>query len=84
MSCFTLERSARQAPTLITSIRRLYSVARRVDAALVEEALVHVVNHHDALRLRIERGAAAWSVRCDEPTARIVFEVRDLSDGRPK
>ncbi|WP_233595935.1 non-ribosomal peptide synthetase [Corallococcus sp. CA031C] len=39
----------------------MIEVRRPVDAALLEQALRHLVAHHDALRLRFTRDASGWS-----------------------
>lgn len=60
---------------------RLLEGSPNLDAALLEEALTHMLRQHDALRLRFSRTEADWKQRNagpDEKTARL-FEQVDLS-----
>src|SRR5205085_11834525 len=38
----------------------LFAVRRPLDAALLEQALWHLLRHHDALRMRFVQTAAGW------------------------
>jgi amino acid adenylation domain-containing protein/non-ribosomal peptide synthase protein (TIGR01720 family) len=51
----------------------------RLDAALVEEALRHVIVHHDALRLRFERQAGGWMQTMAEANGSVSLARVDLS-----
>ncbi|GEN09771.1 non-ribosomal peptide synthase domain TIGR01720/amino acid adenylation domain-containing protein/natural product biosynthesis luciferase-like monooxygenase domain-containing protein [Myxococcus fulvus] len=51
-----------------------------MDAALLERALAHVMEHHDALRLRYARTADGWHQTSEAPGAPIPLERVDLSD----
>jgi amino acid adenylation domain-containing protein/non-ribosomal peptide synthase protein (TIGR01720 family) len=63
-----------------------FELSRRTDPARLARAIRHLVEHHDALRLRYVRSDSGWrqiNANADEP---IAFEVVDLSsvvaDGR--
>jgi amino acid adenylation domain-containing protein/non-ribosomal peptide synthase protein (TIGR01720 family) len=49
------------------------------DAALLEQALQHLLPHHDALRLRFSRSAEGWSQEHGGSEARFPLEQVDLS-----
>jgi|GEM_PF-2342141 len=46
---------------------------------LLERALAEVLSHHDALRLRFERGSQGWTQRNDGPRSDVPFRSLDLS-----
>ncbi|HEX8821363.1 MAG TPA: amino acid adenylation domain-containing protein, partial [Archangium sp.] len=53
------------------------------DAALLEEALQHLLRHHDALRMRFSRGEAGWSQEGGVPEGHLPLERVDLSGLEP-
>jgi non-ribosomal peptide synthase protein (TIGR01720 family) len=55
---------------------QLVPVEQPLDAEAWERVLDRLLRHHDALRLRFERGAQGWTQRCAEPDASVplVFE----------
>ncbi|HEX2095189.1 MAG TPA: amino acid adenylation domain-containing protein, partial [Longimicrobiaceae bacterium] len=58
----------------------LLRVRRRLDAATLERALAGVLERHDVLRLRFERGAdGRWAQARAEPGGPVPFQVVDLS-----
>ncbi|NMO19497.1 amino acid adenylation domain-containing protein [Pyxidicoccus fallax] len=50
-----------------------------LDPALLERALAHVVEHHDALRLRYARAEDGWHQASEAPGAPVTLERVDLS-----
>ncbi|QRN93140.1 amino acid adenylation domain-containing protein [Archangium violaceum] len=54
-------------------------VRTTLDAAVLERALGHVVEHHDALRLRFARGEDGWRQACAAPGEPVRLERVDLS-----
>jgi amino acid adenylation domain-containing protein/non-ribosomal peptide synthase protein (TIGR01720 family) len=58
----------------------LLEAKERLDASLVERTLAHLLEHHDALRLRFDRDDSGWSqvIAAAEEARRCVREV-DLS-----
>jgi non-ribosomal peptide synthase protein (TIGR01720 family) len=57
----------------------LMEVSGRLDAALLKEAVRHLLVHHDALRLRYAKGADGWEQACAEPGGEVPFETLDLA-----
>jgi amino acid adenylation domain-containing protein/non-ribosomal peptide synthase protein (TIGR01720 family) len=49
------------------------------DSALVQQALDHLLRHHDALRLRVVHAGDGWRQRIEPPDAAAPFEYVDLS-----
>ncbi|WP_342381798.1 amino acid adenylation domain-containing protein [Myxococcus stipitatus] len=58
----------------------MFEVRTSLDAALLERALAHVVEHHDALRLRFARIGDTWHQTSEAPGARVALEYADLSE----
>ncbi|MBZ4419893.1 non-ribosomal peptide synthetase/type I polyketide synthase [Myxococcus sp. RHSTA-1-4] len=50
-----------------------------LEPALLERALAHVVEHHDALRLRFARAEDGWHQASEAPGAPVMLERVDLS-----
>jgi non-ribosomal peptide synthase protein (TIGR01720 family) len=57
----------------------LLEVRQPLDAALLEEAVEHLVGHHDALRLRFEQGESGWEQVNAGVNERVPFSWVDLS-----
>ncbi|WP_309890874.1 non-ribosomal peptide synthetase/type I polyketide synthase [Archangium sp.] len=57
----------------------LLEVRGALDAAVLERTLGHVVEHHDALRLRFARGEGGWSQVSMAPGEPVSLERVDLS-----
>jgi amino acid adenylation domain-containing protein/non-ribosomal peptide synthase protein (TIGR01720 family) len=57
----------------------LLDVLEPLDSVLLERAAAELVEHHDALRLRLEKTGAGWSQRIDEPPGNLRLETIDLS-----
>ncbi|WPB81916.1 amino acid adenylation domain-containing protein [Archangium violaceum] len=62
----------------------LLEVRTALDAAVLERALGHVVEHHDALRLRFARTEAGWRQVCAPPGEPVRLELVDLSGVAPE
>ncbi|HZJ72458.1 MAG TPA: condensation domain-containing protein, partial [Planctomycetota bacterium] len=62
----------------------LLLVRRPVEAAVLEAALAALHEHHDALRLRLARGAGGWSQELAAPGGGPPFELVDLAGAAPK
>jgi non-ribosomal peptide synthase protein (TIGR01720 family) len=54
-------------------------VLRDLPPRILEASLVHLLAHHDALRLRLAREEGGWTQRVSEPGGREPFLVVDLS-----
>jgi non-ribosomal peptide synthase protein (TIGR01720 family) len=54
-------------------------VLRRLDAAVMRQAIEEVVNHHDGLRMRFQKGPNGWKQRNASHEGQRVFEQIDLS-----
>ena len=60
--------------------QELWLEARQsLDPPVLQQALQHVLEHHDALRLRFMRGDAGWEQRHGPPEAAVPFWHVDLS-----
>ncbi|WNG36527.1 amino acid adenylation domain-containing protein [Archangium violaceum] len=57
----------------------LLEVRAALDTAVLERALGHLVEHHDALRLRFARGEDGWRQVCAPPGEPVRLERVDLS-----
>ncbi|MFP2913698.1 condensation domain-containing protein, partial [Pyxidicoccus sp. 3LFB2] len=57
----------------------LLDVKVALDAALLERALAHVLEHHDALRLRFARAEDGWHQASVAPGEPVTVECVDLS-----
>jgi amino acid adenylation domain-containing protein/non-ribosomal peptide synthase protein (TIGR01720 family) len=57
----------------------LFEVRQPLDLPLVEVALQHLLEHHDALRLRFARGAESWQQANAGPGARVPLTTLDLA-----
>ena len=62
----------------------LLLVRRPVEAAVLEAALAALHEHHDALRLRLARGAGGWSQELAAPGGGPPFELVDLAGAAPE
>jgi amino acid adenylation domain-containing protein/non-ribosomal peptide synthase protein (TIGR01720 family) len=66
----------------------LLEVLEPLDAALLKRAAQHLADHHDALRLRFDRGPAGWEVTGREPGLEVDLVRTDLSrlppEARPR
>ncbi|WP_164018688.1 non-ribosomal peptide synthetase [Pyxidicoccus trucidator] len=50
----------------------------------LEQAVRHILRHHDALRMRLEQTGSGWSQRCAPPEERAVVESFDLGGLPPE
>jgi len=57
----------------------LREVPRGLDPSMIEQALAHLVRHHDALRLRFRPSASGWRQAYAEVEDRTPFSVIDLA-----
>jgi non-ribosomal peptide synthase protein (TIGR01720 family) len=57
----------------------LLEVRQAIAPAVLEEAVGHLLTHHDVLRLRFERTAAGWQQVDAAPDGVVPFTVEDLS-----
>lgn len=62
---------------------RLFEVRQGVSASLIEEAMRHVLQHHDALRLRFSPTQTTWEQYSTVPGENVPFWSIDLSDLSP-
>jgi len=58
--------------------------ARRLDPTLLEQALQHILKHHDALRSRFFHDERSWRQQQVPYSPRIVLRVEDLRDCQPQ
>lgn len=57
----------------------LLEVHEKMDPLLFEEALKHLINHHDALRLRYTKEKSGWQQFMSPPIKNVPFSFIDLS-----
>lgn len=63
------------------NVAALHTVEQPLDPLLIEQVVRHLMEHHDALRLRIEQGENGWRQYIISPDAmgEVPFSVLDLS-----
>ena len=57
----------------------LFEVRQTLDASLLEQAVQHLLAHHDALRLRFTSGNSGWQQVMSPPDEEVPFSRLDLS-----
>lgn len=61
------------------NLSTMLETAHPLDAELAQQAVEHLVLHHDALRLRLVQDDAGWRQFIAEPGGEIPFSVQDFS-----
>jgi non-ribosomal peptide synthase protein (TIGR01720 family) len=79
VQCWFLERSLSRRNLFNQDV--VVTLTRDIDETLLEQAFQKIVQHHDALRLRVEAGEAGWAQRIAdfEPIALMSFDLSGIS-----